>query len=85
MKRPEPSWHDKYYRRLEGAKILAFHRGSGDSDTGASQDAGFPRFTVRLTSGEKFDIEISGDEEGNHGGFIFGLPVVEDAQKGYPH
>ena len=76
-----PSFLDKYYRRLEGAKILYFHRGSGDSDSGATLDAGFPKFTVQLTSGEKFDIEISSDEEGNHGGFIFGLPMPEIARK----
>ncbi len=67
--RPAPTWQDCYYRRLEGATILLFYRGSANNDEGS-----FPKFAVKLRDGEMLDIEISADEEGNHGGFIFGLP-----------
>ena len=68
------SFHDEYYAQLEGAFIQRY---------GGINEEGFPVFEIHLAGdsrklgSRKFTIEISGDEEGNHGGFIFGLPVPE--------
>ena len=37
----------------------------------------FPSFKVKFKDGSISDIEISQDEEGNGGGFIFGLPTPQ--------
>jgi hypothetical protein len=63
-------WNEGYYTQLNGAKILGFIGTINDGDGGD----GFPRFMVKLASGENIFIEISQDPEGNGGGFIFGLP-----------
>jgi hypothetical protein len=34
----------------------------------------FPVFLVKFADGSNGEIEISQDEEGNGGGFVFGLP-----------
>jgi hypothetical protein len=60
-----------YYGSLEGATILKF-LGMSEADYGD----GFPKFLVQLKNGEKIEIEISQDPEGNGGGFIFGLEVA---------
>jgi len=59
---------NKYYKQLEGATIVKYN-GIIDEDTGI---LGFPSFTVSKDN-HTFDIEISSDEEGNGGGFIFGM------------
>jgi hypothetical protein len=59
----------KYYAQLEGATITKFN-GWTENDLGGSD---FPSFEVSLQDGSKALIEISQDEEGNGGGFIFGL------------
>jgi hypothetical protein len=52
----------RLYRRLVGATVLAFR-----------WDGEFPAFTVRLTNGERREISIQQDPEGNGPGFIEGL------------
>ncbi len=65
---------DEYYAQLEGAFIQRY---------GGINEEGFPIFEIVLAGFDspKVTIEISGDEEGNHGGFIFGLPVPELGRK----
>jgi hypothetical protein len=58
-------WNTGYYKQLEGATILRF-KGT-DSD-------GFPMFLARLANGKHVELVLSQDEEGNGGGFMFGLP-----------
>jgi hypothetical protein len=60
-----------YYEALEGAKILKFVEMRGDEFGGSN----FPVFLVKFLNGSIGEIEISQDEEGNGGGFIFGLPL----------
>lgn len=61
---------NKYYSYLEGAQILKFN-GMSEYEYGQ----GFPSFSVKFADGSIGDIEISQDEEGNGGGFIFGLAL----------
>lgn len=56
----EDAYMKKYYKHLEGRKILK---------TGLNKE-GFPFFT--LDDGSR--IEVSQDPEGNGPGFLFGLP-----------
>lgn len=70
MKTTQKRWNEGYYTQLNGAKILGFV-GTVEDEWGGE---GFPRFMVKLASGENIFIEISQDPEGNGGGFIFGLP-----------
>jgi len=37
----------------------------------------FPSFKVKFKDGSISDIEISSDEEGNGGGFTYGLPTSQ--------
>ena len=84
-KRTQEFWK-RYYRQLEGATILRF-AGMDDSDETSHGD-GFPSFIVKLKSGEVIGLQVSQDEEGNGGGFLFGpdLPTMADWDKkhGYP-
>ena len=52
----------KLYRRLVGATVLAFE-----------WDGEFPVFTIRLANGQRRQIAIQQDPEGNGPGFIAGL------------
>lgn len=63
----------KYYAQLEGATITKFN-GWTENSLGGSD---FPSFDVSLSDGSTTTIEISQDEEGNGGGFIFGLVLPE--------
>lgn len=65
-------WHRRYYQQLLGATIVTFEGLNKDED---SLDEGFPCFKIRFKDGSYGLIEISRDEEGNGGGFIFGLPL----------
>lgn len=60
-------YYNKYYKLLEGAKILKF--------VGMQQEEydlqPFPVFLVRYNDVTHGYISISMDEEGNGGGFIF--------------
>lgn len=60
-----------YYSSLEGAKIIKFV----EMREGEYGEGEFPVFLVKFADGSIDEIEISRDEEGNGGGFIFGLPV----------
>lgn len=64
-------FYEKYYSVLEGATIVAF-TGMTDDEFGGKP---FPSFKVKLKNNMYLNIEVSQDEEGNGGGFIFGLPV----------
>lgn len=64
---------DKYYGSLQGARILKFDGMQGEDDEWGT--TAFPTFTVQFLDGSIGTIEISQDEEGNGGGFIFGLKV----------
>ena len=63
-------FYKRYYSQLEGAKIISF---KGRIGLECSEDQDFPQFSVRLANGKLIKIEISQDEEGNGGGFIFGM------------
>lgn len=63
-------FYKRYYSQLEGAKIVKF---KGMVEDEYSEHSDFPQFSVRLANGQLIKIEISQDEEGNGGGFIFGL------------
>ena len=63
-------WNMGYYAQLEGATILRF-KGTDPDDFGSR---GFPIFVARLANGELVELVLSQDEEGNGGGFMFGLP-----------
>ncbi len=52
----------RMYRRLVGATVIAFR-----------WDGEFPVFTVRLANGQRREITIQQDAEGNGPGFIAGL------------
>jgi hypothetical protein len=62
----------KYYSQLEGATITKFN-GFLSNELGGSD---FPSFDVVLKDGSTTTIEISQDEEGNGGGFLFGLSWI---------
>jgi len=66
-------WQD-YYGALDGATIVKFLGFNKDADDGMSD---FPKFLVKFKDGSMDTIEISQDEEGNGGGFIFGLPLPQ--------
>lgn len=63
-------WNQGYYSQLNGAKIMCFNGTDSDGFGGN----GFPEFLVQLKSGEIVTLTLSQDEEGNGGGFLFGLP-----------
>ena len=72
----EHPFYQKYYVNLEGATILKFNGMLGEDEFGTTP---FPTFTVKFKDGSIGEIEISQDEEGNGGGFIFGL-TMEDVR-----
>lgn len=70
-------FYKRYYGQLKGATIVEFV-GMNTDDT--IHGEGFPCFKVLLNDGTYTMLEISQDEEGNGGGYIFGLnlPEMED-------
>ena len=60
----------KYYQQLVGATITRFDF----NDEGDGLDP-FPCYTVQDKDGNILKIEISRDEEGNGGGFLFIAPT----------
>jgi len=60
-----------YYEALEGATIVKFVEMRKDEFGGSS----FPVFLIKFSDGSVGEIEVSQDEEGNGGGFLFGLPM----------
>lgn len=69
-------YYDRYYRQLSGASIIGY-TGSNEDEYSSRP---FPSFLVKLLTGETLTIEISADEEGNNGGFIFGLPLPQQEE-----
>lgn len=67
---------NSYYSELEGATILKFVEMRSDEFGGSN----FPVFLVKFSNGSTGEIEISQDEEGNGGGFIFGLPLPTEGR-----
>jgi hypothetical protein len=63
-------FYEKYYGSLVGATILKFN-GMKEDDPEWGNDP-FPSFTIRFADGHIGEIEVSRDEEGNGGGFLFG-------------
>jgi hypothetical protein len=63
-------WNAGYYSALNGATIVRF-LGTDEDEFGGR---GFPMFEVKLANGELVELVVSQDEEGNGGGFLFGLP-----------
>ena len=53
---------DSYYKQLEGFAINKY--------LGESED-GFPRFLLKAPNQVDVLLEVSADEEGNYGGFLF--------------
>lgn len=68
----ESPFYKKYYSSLEGATIVKFVGMTGEDEYGTTP---FPTFIVRFADGNLRQIEISQDEEGNGGGFVFGLDL----------
>jgi hypothetical protein len=68
------AFHTRYYKQLEGAKIVRFY---------GMSEGEFPTFEVELDNCQIVKIEVSRDPEGNGGGFIFGLnhPDMSDWDK----
>jgi hypothetical protein len=64
-------YYAKYYGDLVGATILSYD-GMVEDEFGMYP---FPTFTVRFKDGQKGQIQIYADEEGNGGGFISGLAL----------
>lgn len=62
-------FYDKYYSQLDGATIN-YYSGMHEDEFGGT----FPQFRVTLLDGTSILLEVSRDEEGNGGGFLFGLP-----------
>lgn len=59
---------NRYYKQLEGATIVEFCGVLGEDEYTLE---GFPTFKVRMPSGDLFMVEVSRDQEGNGGGFLF--------------
>ena len=70
----ELDWADAYYKPLEGARITKTELAIED------EYRVFPVLHAELANGRKVKLEISSDQEGNSGGFIFGLPLPENTQ-----
>jgi hypothetical protein len=70
-------YYDDYYRQLTGASIIGY-TGRQEDEYGLSP---YPKFLVKLLTGQILTIEVSADEEGNGGGFIFGLPLPQRKDK----
>ncbi len=73
MRHDNQKFWQNYYGSLEGATILKFNGFTNDDDPMSN----FPSFEVKFKDGSISTIEISQDEEGNGGGFIFGLPTPQ--------
>jgi hypothetical protein len=64
-------FYKNYYGSLKGATIIDFVEMRSDEFGGRD----FPVFLVKFSNGTIGEIEISQDEEGNGGGFVFGLSL----------
>jgi len=59
---------NEYYKQLEGFSINKY--------LGEGED-GFPKFLLKAPNYAPLTIEVSADEEGNYGGFLF----ISDAKE----
>lgn len=60
---------NEYYKQLEGFHIKKY--------LGEGED-GFPKFLLKAPSYAPITIEVSADEEGNYGGFLFISPDAKE-------
>ena len=65
-KEKENQFYNKYYSQLQGFKIESFQM----VDSGDEYIKNFPSF-ILSKGNQKIKIEVSQDEEGNGGGFLF--------------
>ena len=77
-------FYRRYYKQLVGATIIEFvgmNLSEEDKSLGIGPE--FPCFKVKFQDGTYGLIEVSRDEEGNGGGFLFGLtaPSMDDYDK----
>ena len=61
-------WFQEYYGQLEGYSISKF---DGMKDTDGVGEDGFASFILHKAGHPTMRIEVSKDEEGNGGGFMF--------------
>ena len=66
IKEKENQFYNKYYSQLQGFKIESFQMVDSDDE----YIRNFPSFTLSKGK-QKVKIEVSQDEEGNGGGFLF--------------
>ena len=59
-----------YYEQLIGATILHYEEVTDEHALDP-----FPVFLMKLEDGTKVQVDVSRDEEGNGGGFLFIAPV----------
>ena len=61
----------EYYEQLVGATITHYEEVKDDH-----ADDPFPVFLMKLEDGTKVQVDVSRDEEGNGGGFLFIAPSL---------
>ena len=61
-------WFQEYYGQLEGYTISKF---DGMKDTDGVGEDGFASFILHKAGHQTLRVEVSKDEEGNGGGFMF--------------
>lgn len=69
----DKQWKLKYYSFLKGARVVNVEIFEDDLFTGP--DRNWPVIIIEK-DGERFELQLSRDEEGNGPGFMFGLPRV---------
>ena len=63
---------NEYYKQLEGFSINKY--------LGEGED-GFPKFLLKAPNYAPVTIEVSADEEGNYGGFLFISPDEKETSQ----
>lgn len=72
------TFYNQYFGQLVGAKITGFQFATDpDHDEEWGPPDFWPTFTIVLKNGEKFDVELSQDDEGNGPGMLLGLPFPQ--------
>jgi hypothetical protein len=66
-------WMERYYAPLVGAKILGIKVVPDEFDAWEA----WLQIEIEHADGTRSTLEVSKDEEGNGGGFLFGLPLPE--------
>jgi len=72
--RAEVYWN-KYYTQLEGTRIIKY----------LGEQEGFPAFLIEYPDGERYEVQVSRDPEGNDGGFLFlpFEPIMDEYDKAH--